>query len=460
MYEYNLMTKAWSCVPFKHAPNCSGVDDSAAQSSSSMLVDDDDSSSLCCQIPKPRAAHATVLRCVPRVIASTTTAPQSPCTVVYPTPTLSPSPVPSSPLQQQYHSSYASSSSPLPPNSTSASSPLPLINKSNNIKNIKNNNSNIATKYTTVPDERMVLFGGWNGRNYYNDLYEFNFTTNEWHYIRHAQLQPGAPSPRNTHVAVMRGNKSLVIFGGTNANQQRFNDLYEFTFDDQKWTRIEPNSGAVPLLQQLPQPRGAARGIMLEDQNRLLVFGGKPSSFLTYKLGDIYIFDFKQRIWIELDYIDNYITPYMRPEPLSSYAMVMSHAKGNEHTILIFGGSRNDDTFSNDMWSLTIESNEHVHFKAALLQLLPCYHSHQYGNNISSSQMMIVHDGHHNNTTFADIIVETQDHPIAAASPAAFTSSTIAEKPHAVVSPKLLLNSHNPSSDEVFVFGSNVNFVV
>ena len=174
----------------------------------------------------------------------------------------------------------------------------------------------------SLHDERMVLFGGWNGYLYYNDLYEFHFTTNQWNKFK---CDENTPSPRNTHIAVMRQNKSMVIFGGSHANV-RYNDLYEYHFASATWNKLEPGPNSMAP----PKARGAARAVMLDESDKLLVYGGKPSSFLTLKLSDVFLFDFQKRIWTELHIVDFCSE---KPEPLSSFAMVHAYSRGNEHKV-------------------------------------------------------------------------------------------------------------------------------
>lgn len=59
----------------------------------------------------------------------------------------------------------------------------------------------------------MYIFGGYNALvgNHYNDLYEFNVTTNEWKLV---QPKGKAPCNRRRQACVLVGDR-VFLFGGT-----------------------------------------------------------------------------------------------------------------------------------------------------------------------------------------------------------------------------------------------------
>lgn len=56
----------------------------------------------------------------------------------------------------------------------------------------------------------MYIFGGTNGKTYYNDLHILDLENNSW--IK-AESSGPAPSPREGHAAILVGS-NLVIHGG------------------------------------------------------------------------------------------------------------------------------------------------------------------------------------------------------------------------------------------------------
>ena len=78
----------------------------------------------------------------------------------------------------------------------------------------------------------MYTFGGYNGNERLNDMYEFSFDTHRWTMV-HSDSPTDAtgdvPSGRSSLVSQVYNN-SLFIFGGYNG-QVVLNDFYEFRFE-------------------------------------------------------------------------------------------------------------------------------------------------------------------------------------------------------------------------------------
>ncbi|RLN98277.1 hypothetical protein BBJ28_00003559 [Nothophytophthora sp. Chile5] len=68
---------------------------------------------------------------------------------------------------------------------------------------------------------RLIIFGGWDGRDTLNDLFEYNFVTNEW---RKVETSGNSPPHRYRHTAVIFGD-NMFVFGGVDKTHSRFNDL-------------------------------------------------------------------------------------------------------------------------------------------------------------------------------------------------------------------------------------------
>jgi len=83
----------------------------------------------------------------------------------------------------------------------------------------------------------MFIFGGWNGHDTLDDLAEFSTSTMQWFNV------PGrgeVPLSRYRHSCVVYGC-CMFVFGGVDKRQARFNDLFQFNFDDRSWTHINVN---------------------------------------------------------------------------------------------------------------------------------------------------------------------------------------------------------------------------
>jgi host cell factor len=55
-----------------------------------------------------------------------------------------------------------------------------------------------------------LLFGGWNGKDYYNDLHILDLEIMAW---KRANPSGPAPSPRQGHASILIGN-NLIVHGG------------------------------------------------------------------------------------------------------------------------------------------------------------------------------------------------------------------------------------------------------
>ena len=79
----------------------------------------------------------------------------------------------------------------------------------------------------------MYIFGGWDGQMTLNDLSIFDMNSRIW-------LQPrrmhGNIEGRYRHTACATQN-AMYVFGGINLALKRFNDIHEYNFELQTWTR-------------------------------------------------------------------------------------------------------------------------------------------------------------------------------------------------------------------------------
>uniref|UniRef100_A0A0G4GFY8 RING-type domain-containing protein n=1 Tax=Chromera velia CCMP2878 TaxID=1169474 RepID=A0A0G4GFY8_9ALVE len=93
-----------------------------------------------------------------------------------------------------------------------------------------------------VYKQSMYVFGGWNGNDTLVDLYEFGHVSEQWF---HVTARGDIPKARYRHSAVVHGC-CMFIFGGVDKRQERFNDLYEFSFDTRCWTKIHIHGASIP----------------------------------------------------------------------------------------------------------------------------------------------------------------------------------------------------------------------
>lgn len=84
-------------------------------------------------------------------------------------------------------------------------------------------------------DGSMFMFGGWSGRDTLDDLYEFRCKD---HIVREIRHRGRCPRKRYRHSAAVH-DTSMFIFGGTSKTQERFDDLFDFNFEQETWTEVK-----------------------------------------------------------------------------------------------------------------------------------------------------------------------------------------------------------------------------
>ncbi|KAL0483271.1 leucine-zipper-like transcriptional regulator [Acrasis kona] len=108
-------------------------------------------------------------------------------------------------------------------------------------------NYNDPTKrygHTAVAVENSIyVFGGTDGKNYYNDIRVFDTGAYSWVTVK---THGPAPTPRSGHSCVLYGTNTLFVFGGGN-DFKLFNDLYSFSMDTVTWTKITTKGSLEPV---------------------------------------------------------------------------------------------------------------------------------------------------------------------------------------------------------------------
>ncbi|CAK81295.1 unnamed protein product (macronuclear) [Paramecium tetraurelia] len=82
----------------------------------------------------------------------------------------------------------------------------------------------------------IFIFRGGDGKDYLNDLHSFNTKTNMWKLVQTAENQ--RPPPRANHSSAVWQNK-LLIFGGWDGSK-RLNDLHCYDVTTNKWCELKP----------------------------------------------------------------------------------------------------------------------------------------------------------------------------------------------------------------------------
>ncbi|TMW64004.1 hypothetical protein Poli38472_014709 [Pythium oligandrum] len=122
---------------------------------------------------------------------------------------------------------------------------------------------------------RLIVFGGWDGRDTLNDLFEYNFDTKEW---KRLTTIGTSPPHRYRHTAVIYGD-SMFVFGGVDKTHSRFNDLQRLDLTTNTWSEV-CTTGSIP------SSRTFHRAVVVSSKMYLL--GGYDG---TDRLQDLYAVD-------------------------------------------------------------------------------------------------------------------------------------------------------------------------
>lgn len=133
-------------------------------------------------------------------------------------------------------------------------------------------------------DRYFVIHGGGDGFRWLQDTWQYDLLTSTWQEIKVENSECSlVPSGRAGHSAVACGEK-MILFGGWNG-RRTLNDLYEFNFQTKSWTSI-PHQG------DAPQARDSHTATLYKDQ--MIIIGGGDGKV---RLNDIFVFDIKKRFW-------------------------------------------------------------------------------------------------------------------------------------------------------------------
>eukprot|EP00948_MAST-09A_sp_MAST-9A-sp1_P001266 g1266.t1 len=111
--------------------------------------------------------------------------------------------------------------------------------------------------------DHIYVFGGYDGEKRMNDLYKFNINTHVWTKID-CQGRGPVPSPRYFHNSVKFAPGSLLIIGGYNG-VVRLNDVYEFDIIHERWSLVESSGD---------EPKGRSSFVAGCWRSSLFIFGG------------------------------------------------------------------------------------------------------------------------------------------------------------------------------------------
>jgi len=119
-------------------------------------------------------------------------------------------------------------------------------------------------------NDRMIVFGGYDeGSNYLSDVWELDFTTSPptWTDITPAS----GPTARRGHSAIYdSANERMIVFGGYDGTNH-FNEVWAFDLTNNTWAQLSP-------LGNPPPPRRSHVAIYDSANQRMIVFCGRDDT--------------------------------------------------------------------------------------------------------------------------------------------------------------------------------------
>lgn len=167
-------------------------------------------------------------------------------------------------------------------------------------------------------DERIFIFGGGDGPNYFDDLYYLDTISLTW---TKPKVKGTLPSTRRAHATVLYGHQ-LIIFGGGNGSRA-LNDVHALDLTDLsnlEWRELAIK-GRSPLY------RGYHSANLIGS--KCVIFGGSDGGEC---FSDIYILDLENLTWIQVEVE----TPIARlahtSTQVGSYLFVIGGHDGEDYT--------------------------------------------------------------------------------------------------------------------------------
>ena len=188
-----------------------------------------------------------------------------------------------------------------------------------------------------APNDRIIVFGGWNGRQFFNDVWALDTTegSEAW-----TKLNPDSawPPSRGQHTAIYdAANQRMIIFGG-HSFHYNFDDVWalDLTPGAETWTELSPTG----------LPIGARRyhGAVYDATNEwMVVFGGSGWGGLR---NDTWALDLTPgaEAWRQLA-----VTGSVPPTRWQHTAIYDSE----NGLMVVFGGS-DGSALRNDAWALNL----------------------------------------------------------------------------------------------------------
>ena len=147
---------------------------------------------------------------------------------------------------------------------------------------------------SVVHNNKLVVWGGFDGSKWLNDMYEFDFSTKSWKEIyAHGGSSPTAtlPTPRSCP-AWAKDDQYVYLTGGYDGVERK-SDFFACDLRTYTWYEM-------PCYGTPPSPRYFHSCCLYG--NKMFSYGGYSGS---ERLSDMYVYDFETNHWSQVDYCGN-----------------------------------------------------------------------------------------------------------------------------------------------------------
>lgn len=191
-----------------------------------------------------------------------------------------------------------------------------------------------------VINDSFAVFGGYDGFNYYNDHWLFNFEAGNWTQLDVNTSSAELPSPRAYHSCeVFKGE--LASFGGMGVNDALYNDFLSYNYEAGVWSTWSSKTAG-------PSARAFVSTALHGDD--MYFYGGYDGSLQS----DTWMYEFGKGEWID----DTAAGAF---GPLAAYTSGV--IKGEYHVLSGYDGTNTTTVFEalpnghNKQWTAVTSDN-------------------------------------------------------------------------------------------------------
>jgi hypothetical protein len=203
----------------------------------------------------------------------------------------------------------------------------------------------------------LYMFGGISPKGrFFNDIWKFDTDKKVWIDLTPDARQVSPNARARMAMAIVRNGQGLIIFGGHTASQL-LNDLWYFDFETNEWMSMTTAGESVG-------PRAAGQFVDFDDESVLLVFGTRypiasGDKENVYKL---IVSGKKSGRWIQpiLEADVNWGSPIPR------YLSAIVAVPGNRSVVVAMGYSSELHRSLQDVWRLSDVGNNVLRWKRLL----------------------------------------------------------------------------------------------